>query len=134
MKFYSHRKNGRGRRGALIFGLSFSAISFFILAFICSLVISTFKNPLGMIGISSLIALLFSGALSGFCTVKFKGRGGVGEAGISALVFALALLCTGLITTRGSLPILTLLNIVAYLAVSLIFAAIANRRSKARRR
>ena len=134
MKFYSHQKNGKGRRKTLIFGISFSAASFFILAFISSLAVSAFKNPLGIIGISSLITLLFSGALSGFCTAKFKGKGGIGEAGISALVFALILISAGLIMTHGNIPLLTFANMAAYLIISLIFAAIANRKGKARRR
>lgn len=133
MKFYSRRKNGRGRKGALIFGILFSAISFLAFALICSLFVSVFKNPIGIIGISSLITLLFSGAVSGFCTAKFKGDGGIAEAGISSAVFIAIILSIGLVSTKGRLPLLNLVNMAAYLTVSLIFAAIAKRKRKRRR-
>ena len=134
MKFSKQRRKGRGAGATIAFGILLSAISFPVLALLTSLIISTTENPLGTIGICSLLTLLLSGALSGFFTTKFKGSGGVGASLIASLLFALILFSAGLIVNKGSLPLVTTVNLFAYIIVSLSFSALAAKKKRRLRR
>ena len=128
------RKRKRTNLSAMIFGLCFSFFSFLALALVFSLLLSTLKNPLGFIGIFAVAALLISGAASGFFTAKFKGEGAFLPISISTLVFGAIMFVCGIIVTRGMVPLITVLNLLAYCALVFAFAALAMRKRRTRRR
>ena len=115
---------------AILFSLIFTSATFFVFAFLISFIISLTKNPIAFIGISSFAALFLTGALSGFCTSKYKGEGGVLPAGLGSLTFALILLGLGLILSGGCLPALSLINLPCFVVLAIIFAALAGKKRK----
>ena len=131
-KFKSHKRK-RTNASAIALGLCLSVLSFLLLSFALSFILAMFRDPLSLIGMFSVAALLLSGAISGFVTAKYKGEGAILPVSVSSLCFALALLGIGLILTRGILPIISLINLFAYLVLTVGFAFIAIR-SKRRRR
>ena len=131
MKYRGLRKKSRSQRGALIFGTLFSAAIFLILTFCASVLLSFTKNPLGASGLTSFAVLLITGAISGFCTAKYKGECGILPSSASAVIFALILLGAGLIVSGGKIATVSLVNILCYVALAVIFAFLA--KSKRRR-
>ena len=128
------KRNGMRRtktnRSTLIFGIILTAASFFILTFLASLLLSMIKNPLGASGIASFAVLLITGILSGFFTAKYKGEHGILPSGACALIFAFILFCTGLISSGGKIASITIINLISYVAVAFLFAALAKRRKR----
>ena len=130
------RKNStrnRSCRNAIIFGTVFNIAAFFILTFLATLILSLLKNPLKISGIASFCVLLFTGMLSGSFTAKYKGEYGIFSSFACTLIFAFALLGTGLILSGGKVSSITLVNLVSYVALAFIFAILTKKRKKHRR-
>ena len=130
MKYKGLRKRARSSKSALIFGTVFTASIFFILTFCASILLSFTKNPLGASGIVSFAVLLLTGALSGFCTAKYKGDYGVLPSSASAIIFALILLGAGLIVSGGKIATVSLINLMCFVALAIIFAFLAKSKRK----
>ena len=130
---YNGFRNTRSNKNAIIFGIIFTSAIFFILAFLASLILSSMKNPLGSSGLFSFAVLLFTGAISGFFTSKYKGEHGVFPSCVCAVIFALILFGIGLIVSGGKIAMITVVNLLSYIALALIFAAMAKNKRKRRR-
>lgn len=126
----AHRTSAR----ALFFGITVSTAVFFVCAFLSAIILSRLENPTAKLGMVSLIAFLTGGAVCAFSTAKYKGEGGFAPAMLSSLFLTLVLLLAGLIMTRGSLPLITIINLLCYLGVSALAAIIAVRRPSGHRR
>ena len=129
---HSGLKTKKTNRSTIIFGMIFTVASFFALNFSASLILSLLKNPLGASGITSFAVLLITGAISGFFTSKYKGENGILASGICALIFAFLLFVVGLIMSGGKIASITLINLISYIALAFIFAALAKSRKKRR--
>lgn len=127
---YEKRRSGGA---ALIFGTLTAIAATLVLTLIFALILARLGDPLGAIGGASLACLLLSGAISSFLTVRYRGAGGFASAALSALIIAALILIVSLIG-NGRLGGAALMNILCYLAVSLLFAALAARRKERRRR
>ena len=132
MKKSRRRGLKRTNAGATLFGILFSAVAFLITALIFALISGATENPTGNIGLISLAAFLSGGVISGATTSRFKGEGGAIPSAISSLLFSLILLTVGLFAKGGELPLITIVNAGAYIAVS-TFAAILFRKRERRR-
>ena len=126
----AHRTSAR----ALLFGIILSTAMFFACAFICAIISSGLENPTARLGMTSLAAFLIGGAISAFATAKYKGEGGFAPALLSSLFLTLALFLVGLIMSGGSLPLITVINLICYLGVSALFALLAIRKPTNHRR
>ena len=126
----AHRTSAR----ALLFGIIISTAVFFVCAFLSAIIVSRLENPTAKLGMTALVAFLIGGAISSFSTAKYKGEGGFAPAILSSLFLTLVLLLAGLIMTEGKLPLITVINLLCYLAVSALFALLAVKRPATYRR
>lgn len=132
MKHNGLRRKSKTNTSVFIFGILFSTAIFFLLALAASFVLNKVKNPLGASGIASIIILLMSGAISGFAISKYSGKKSVLPSVFCAVIFALLLLCTGLIISGGKIATVTVINLLIYILFSLIFALLASKEKKRR--
>ena len=105
-------------------------LTFFAISFIFTLFSSLSENPTSLIGILSLVSHLVSGALFGFVTSRITGDGSKLSVPISALCTVLIMIAIGLIWSKGTTHISTLLNYLAYLGVTVIFSYLGRMRPK----
>ena len=132
MKKHKFRKNCSN--SALIFGTLLSVFSLLLSTLIFSFILSKLENPISLVGVGSLAALLTSAAISGFFTSKYKGEGGTVSAILSSLITCLLIFATGLIASGGKLGLSLLMNILCYLLVSSLFGKLASLKKRRRRR
>ena len=133
MKYTSQKRKSKSLRSSLLFGISFSTLSFFTLVLLSSIILSKIKDPLGASGIASFAVLFVTGALSGFFTAKYKGDNGIFPVLISAFVFVIALLGAGLIGCGGKVSSITFINLVSYVILAMLFAVLAKKRGRIKR-
>lgn len=107
-----------------------AVLTFFAVSFIFTLFASLSENPTSLIGIFSLISLLVSGALFGFVTSRIMGEGSKLSIPISALCTVLIMIAIGLIWSKGTTHISTLLNYLTYIGVAVIFSYLGRIRPK----
>jgi len=130
----SKTRGARTNAHALLFGIIFELISFTLLSLICAIIMTKTKNPTAHIGAIATCITYLTAAISGFATSRFKGEGGTVPAILACLFFSLVLFGTGLIMTKGHLPIITAVNLVAYMLIGAIFALFGKRRGGRRRK
>ncbi len=118
---------------AFVFGLCFSFISLLIVSLISSLILISTKNPLGNVGITSLISLLAAGILSGFVISRKNGEDGLKSSLLSAIAFVVIMFAVSLIFSKGKIGGAVLMNGLCYILISLP-AALFGRKEKRRRR
>ena len=131
------RKRGGAQRSgarALVFGIILTAAVFFATALVCAVILSRTENPTAHVGISGMICLFLTAAVSGFAVSRYKGEGGVMPAVLSSLFFALVVLMIGLICSKGKLPLLSVINLGVFMIVSALGAILGRRRERKRRR
>ena len=116
-----HTKNKSISRTVLV-GTSVSVLSFLLISLISSFVLSLVPDPLSAVGIASIGALVLSGAISSFFTVKYKGEGGFICSMICAAVCILIIIAVSLIASKGAIGGRGIMNIVSYAAISLLFS------------
>lgn len=134
MKKIRGRASEKTAINAFMFGIILTVCVFFICMLLGAFIAKSLENPNGSVGLISGAAFFVCAALCGFCISKYKGEGGVLPAALCALLFVLVLLIISLVMTGGHLPLLTLVNLVAYVAVSGISAFFGKRKDKRRRR
>ena len=129
-------RSGTQRSGgrALIFGIFFAVAVFFVTAFIGAVILSRAENPTEHVGLCSMVVLFITAAASGFATSRYKGEGGVMPAMLASLFFVLVLLMVGLIGGDGKLPLVNVINLIAFMIISALCALLGRRRERKRRR
>ena len=128
----NHRMNKKHRTGAraLFFGIIFTISAFFIISFVCAIIISRTENPSAHLALAAVSAFFSTAAVSAFATAKYKGEGGMYPAMLSALACVLISLIIGVIVTNGKLPLINVVNLLCYLGISFIFALLAKKRTQ----
>ena len=134
MKRSGVRTKNKTARGALVFGIALNVAAFFICTLVSSAIILSTDNPTGNVGMGSMISFFICAAICGFAVSKYKGEGGALPAIASALLFTLVLLAIGLISTKGAIPLATVLNYAAYVIISALCAFFAARKTPRRHR
>lgn len=134
MKKHRGIKTQRALPGALVFGIIISFLVLFITSLALAGLIMTTSNPVGSVKTVSLVALLVSGAISGFVISKRKGEGGFLASLLSALIFIGIIFALSLILTKGNVGGVVLMNGLCYLLVSAFSSLLAKKRERRRRR
>lgn len=132
MKKYKKKELGLG--ALLGIGSGASLICVFAVAFVLAAVSSLTKDPTALTGAFALLTLLIAGAVSGFGISRLGGDGGVLVAILSSVVSTSVMILVGLILKKGALPLGAVLNLLAFLAVSVVFALLGKRRIKRHKR
>ncbi len=133
MKKHPFHTKTRSLSRAVLLGTGISVLSFFIVSAVLALVLSLIPNPLSAVGIAGISALVISGALSSFLTVKYKGEGGFISATISAAICIILILAVSLIAGKGAMGTRGIMNTVTYASVSLLFSYFGTKTGKRQR-
>lgn len=127
------KKSSKPGTLAYIPAVLISVAVIFLLSIVMALVASGSDDPTAKIGIYSLVAILISGAVSGFFISKIRGEGGVlyslfVSLGVSAFIIIAALIASGGRISGGSF-----MNCACYAGVFTAFAYLGRRREKRHR-
>ena len=125
-----HKRKELGLTSLILLGAGFALATVTATAFLLALISSFTKNPTALTGILSLIALLLSGAISGYVTSRVNGEGGALIGILSTVVSALLILTVGLIWRGGSLNLGMPLNLLAFIGISVLFSILGKKRIK----
>lgn len=125
-----HKRKELGLTSLILLGAGFTIVTIVITSFIFAIISSFTKNPTALTGILSLVALLLSGAISGFVTSAANGEGGALIGILSTVVSALLILTVGLIWRGGALNLGMLLNLLAFIGISVLFSILGKKRIK----
>lgn len=131
--FKARRSKKSGAR-AIILGILFSCVSYLAVSFIAAIIIKSTQNPGAHVGMTSLIALLISGGVSGAVNSIYKGEGGVACATLSSLIFSLILFACGMTVNGGKVPFVTVISIACFTVMATVFAFLARGRAHTHRR
>ena len=105
-------------------------VSFYALfVLISSAVLGGLDNPLGTLGIASIISFFPPAFISGFLISKMKGDGGIITAGASAFTVALLMFLCCAIMTDGNVPLTSTLSYFAYIILAIMGGILGKRRS-----
>ena len=129
MKKTARRASGHSAARTLGFGVLANIILCLLFALIAAAVLEKIKDPLGGLGIASMLTFFPTAVISGFMIPKFKGDGGTFIAFSAALTFVLLLFICSAITTRGNIPISTILSYLAYVVLEVIGSMLGKRRT-----
>jgi len=130
MKYKTSLRKSKTIKSTLIFGMVFTVCAFLIIAFLCSLITLSFKNPLKIAGAFSFAVLLCTGAVSGYCTSKYKGENPILASGLCSVIFALILFGAGLIMSGGKIASICVINLISFVIITFIFAALATKKKR----
>ena len=119
---------------ALVFGIIFSVVLFLATSLIGAVILSRIENPTAHTGLCGMIALFVTAAASGFATSRYKGEGGMLPAVLSSLFVVLVMLMIGLIRGGGGLPLVSVINLGAFMVISTLFAALGRKKERKRHR
>lgn len=128
------RKKELGLSALLAIGASASALSVFAVAFALAVISSLTNDPTSLTGAFSLLALVIAGAVSGFLISRLNGDGGVLVSILSSVISTSVMILAGLIIKKGALPLGAVLNLLVFLAVSIVFSLLGKRRTKKHKR
>lgn len=134
MKYKASQRKSKTLRSTLVFGIIFTACTFLVIAFLCALITVSFKNPLKIAGTFSFAVLLITGAVSGYCTSKYKGENPVLASGLCSVIFAIVLFGTGIIMSGGKIASICVINLISFVIISFIFALLATKKKRRRTR
>lgn len=129
-----YKKKEIGLTVLLLIGAGISIASVAVVAFVLAVVSSLTGDPTALTGAFSLLTLVMAGAVSGFITSRVNGEGGVPVGVLSAVISTSLMLLVGLVIKGGLLPLGAILNLLVFLAVSIIFSLVGKKREKRRRR
>ena len=132
MKKSARHKKSYGPFATLGIGILISAVIYVLFVLISSLILGGLDNPLGGLGIASLLSFFPPALISGFLISKLKGDGGVVAAGITSFIIALMLFLCSATVTQGSFPISSTLSYVAYVILA-VMGGMLGRKSSRRR-
>ena len=125
-----HKRNEFGLTTIMLLVAAFAIAVLVAVSFILSVISSMTKNPTALIGAFSLIALILSGAISGFVTSKVNGDGGMLVAILSSVISAFTFLAIGLIWKGGAIKLSVPLNLLVFIAVSVIASLLGKKQPK----
>ena len=126
----AQRSNAR----ALIFGIIFTVTVFFTTALVGAVILSRTENPTAHVGLCSMAVLFITAAVSGYATSRYKGEGGMLPTMLSSLFAVLVMLMIGLIGGDGKLPLVSVINLVAFMLISALGAMLGRKKERKRRR
>ena len=125
-----HKRKEFGLTTLTLLGAAFALVVMLAVSFILSVISSMTKDPTSFIGAFSLLALILSGVISGFVTSKVNGDGGVLIAILSSVISAFTILAIGLIWKGGAIKLSVPLNLLVFIAVSLIASLLGKKQPK----
>ena len=134
------RFNKELSKNAYIPFLRCAAISALVLpavSFILAVVANASADPSAAIGISTLVSIVLSAAISGGVCVRTCKDDGIKICTLCALFITLIMMLIGLISNRGSLPVSAVMNYVCYITVYVFASVVIGRgggRARHRRR
>ena len=117
---------GGGARQLLV-GIGISVLCVIISAFCATAAAGATDDPTGIMSIYSLVALLVSGAVSGFLLSRLL-EGGMGASMLSSLGTVILMLAVALFISGGTLSAGAAMNYLCYLGVALLSAFLGKKR------
>lgn len=128
MKTNARHKKSQGPIASIGIGVLI-LITFYVLSvLISSAVLGGLDNPLGGVGVASIVSFFPPALISGFLISKIKGEGGVITAGASAFTVALMLFLCCAVMTHGNIPLTSTLSYVAYVILAVMGGILGRRR------
>ena len=127
-----HKRKELGLSALMLLGAAFALAVTVTMAFVLAVVSSMTEDPTALTGAFSLIALLLSGGVSALITSRVNGEGGTLVATLASVIAAAVILTVGLVWRRGALNLGALVNVAAFVAVSVVAAIIGKKRRKRR--
>ena len=129
------RNKGHAKKGGTTFGFAIitSVLVYTLSSLIAALILGATKNPLGGIGIASMLSFFFAAFISGLIISKRKGDGGIFLTAVASLFFVLVLFVCCAVITKGRIPISSAVSYLAYVTIS-IFGGVVAKKSGGRRR
>jgi putative membrane protein (TIGR04086 family) len=106
----------------------FSGAVLILIMLIMSFICYKTQDPVAPAGITSVLSLMLTAFISGFCITRYKGEGGVLCAVLSATLFVLILLLISLIIKGGKVSIYILLNYTCYVLISTLISFFASKK------
>lgn len=113
----------------LVMGAGFSLVTVLITSLALALAAYFTKDPTSLTGAFSLLSLVLAGGISAFVTAKVNGEGGSLIGILSAVICALVILAVGLVWRGGLLPLGAVLNVSAFVTVSIAASLLGKHRS-----
>ena len=129
-----HNKKELGLTALMLIGTAGAVAAVFAMALLLALFSSFTEDPTSLTGAFSLLALLLAGAVSGFVTSKLCGDGGALIGSLSAVIAGCLMIITGLIWMKGALPFGVVINMLAFIGVSVVAAVIGRKLTRRKRR
>ena len=132
MKMFVRHKKAHGPLASLGLGLGVCICLYLLFSLIGAAVLGGIDNPLGGMGIASMLSFFPPAFFSGILISKFKGDGGVITAAVSALVFVLVLFLCCVVVTHAKIPFSSLISYIAYVVLTVIGGLLGKSRAKRR--
>lgn len=129
-----HKRKEAGLTALMLMGAAFSLGLILAVSLILAAVSLLTDDPTSMTGALSLVALLAAGAISGFVTSRVNGGGGVLVGVLSTVITAAVMLIISLVADGGRVNLGVLVNVGAYVALSVIAAVLGKKRVGKRKR
>lgn len=123
-----------GLTAMLLMGAAFAIAVLLGVSFILAVAANMMKDPTSLIGAFSLASLLITGIVSGSVTSRVRGDGGVLIGSLSSVIAGAVILIIGLVLTRGALSFGTVINVLAFIGVSVIASVIGKKKTGKKRR
>lgn len=117
-----------------LIGAGVMLIAFIVICAVASLIILSTDDPLAVIGIGSVIALLLSAVASGIIIAIRQREAAVLVSLLSSILFTMMLLIVGLAVSGGKIGGGIILNCFSYIALSLLSAFLASRKKDRHKR
>lgn len=125
-----HKKKELGLTALILIGMAVSIVTVFAVSFALAVISSMTNNPTALTGAFSLLALILAGLISGFFISRFNGNGGAIVGILSSVIAAAVMLSVGLVWKKGAISYGVLINMLAYVGVSVIASVLGKRKPK----
>ena len=125
-----HKKKELGLTALILIGMAVSIVTVFAVSFALAVISSMTNNPTALTGAFSLLALILAGLISGFFISRFNGNGGAIVGILSSVIAAAIMLSVGLVWKKGAISYGVLINMLAYVGVSVIASVLGKRKPK----
>lgn len=125
-----YKRKELGLTPLMLLGAGFALTVTVVVSFILAIISSLTKDPTALTGAFSLVALILSGAISGFVTSRVNGDGGALVGILASVIAASLILIVGLIWKRGLLNLGAALNILSFVGVSSVFSMLGKKRAR----
>ena len=118
----------------MLAGAGFALALILFLSFVMAIISSLTKDPTALTGALSLGTILLSGAIAGFVTSRVNRAGGTLVGTLSAIITAAVILIVGLISGGGRVSAGMLINVPAYISISVLSSVLGKKRTKRRKK